>query len=286
MFGCAPSPAVIAAMARKIAGCIAPALDAIIKALLKAGVAHFDETGFRVAGKLAWVHSASSGRHVLVTVHSKRGTEGMKAAGVLPAFTGIACHDAWAPYDTYSGVAGHALCNAHILRELIAVTQTGTDQDVIWAQQGIDALIALKDAADAAHAAGHDAIDPKVLDKHGGYFRDAAATGITVNATRRTSLQKKRHALAARMAARADDYLRYAHDLRIPFDNSEAGHPDGQAPYQGLRLHAVHDRRRELLRNPLLPGHRHPARHQLARRPHHGRTRRPLDARDRLTPGN
>ena len=222
MFGCAPSPAVIAAMARKIAGCIAPALDAIIKALLKAGVAHFDETGFRVAGKLAWVHSASSGRHVLVTVHSKRGTEGMKAAGVLPAFTGIACHDAWAPYDTYSGVAGHALCNAHILRELIAVTQTGTDQDVIWAQQGIDALIALKDAADAAHAAGHDAIDPEVLDKHRGYFRDAAATGITVNATRRTSLQKKRHALAARMAARADDYLRYAHDLRIPFDNSEA----------------------------------------------------------------
>jgi transposase/uncharacterized coiled-coil protein SlyX len=146
MFGCAPSPAVIAAMARKIAGRIAPALDAIIKALLEAEVAHFDETGFRVAGKLAWVHSASSGKHVLVTVHAKRGTDGMNAAGVLPAFTGIACHDAWAPYDTYGGVTGHALCNAHILRELVAVTQTGTDRDVIWAQQAIDALLVLKDA--------------------------------------------------------------------------------------------------------------------------------------------
>ena len=50
----------------------------------------------------------------------------MDAAGVLPAFTGIACHDAWAPYDGYNGAAGHALCNAHVLRELTAVTETGT----------------------------------------------------------------------------------------------------------------------------------------------------------------
>ena len=37
----------------------------------------------------------------------------MDAAGVLPSFAGIACHDAWAPYDGYEGVAGHALCGAH-----------------------------------------------------------------------------------------------------------------------------------------------------------------------------
>jgi transposase len=112
MFGCAPTAAAIAAMVRKIAAFTSPAVDAIVKALLKAEVAHFDETGFRVAGKLAWVHSASSGRYVLVTVHPKRGTEGMDAAGVLPAFAGIAVHDAWAPYDTYHGVAAHALCCA------------------------------------------------------------------------------------------------------------------------------------------------------------------------------
>ena len=75
-------------------------------------MAHFDETGFRVAGKLAWVHSASAGKYVLVTVHAKRGRQGMDAAGVLPAFAGIACHDAWAPYDGYDGVTGHALCGA------------------------------------------------------------------------------------------------------------------------------------------------------------------------------
>jgi len=222
MFGCAPSPGALAAMTRKIAGLIAPALDATARALIAAEVAHFDETGFRVAGKLAWVHSASSGKFVLVTVHAKRGTEAMKAAGVLPSFAGIACHDAWKPYDSYADVGAHALCNAHLLRELAAVTETGTEDDVIWAQQAIDALLALKEAADAAREAGQDAADPHVLDKQSRYFRDAAAAGIVINAARSGKLQKKRHALATRMHSREADYLRFAHDLRVPFDNNEA----------------------------------------------------------------
>jgi len=222
MFGCTPSPGTLAAMAKKTAGAIAPALDAIITALIESEVAHFDETGFRVAGKLAWVHSASSGKFVLVTVHARRGREGMEAADVLPSFAGIACHDAWKPYDGYADVAGHALCNAHLLRELAAVTETGTAGDVIWARQAIDALLELKQAADAAAAAGQDAIDTEVLEKQGRWLRDAAAAGITLNAARRSTLQKKRHALATRMRDREGDYLRFAHDLRVPFDNNEA----------------------------------------------------------------
>jgi len=222
MFGCAPSPGALAAMTGKIARLIAPALDVITGALAASEVAHFDETGFRVAGKLAWVHSASSGKFVLVTVHGKRGRQGMDAAGVLPSFAGIACHDAWAPYDGYGGVAGHALCGAHLLRELTAVTETGTADDVIWARQAIDALVELNQAAGAARAAGHDAIDAEVLDKHSRWFRDAADAGIVLNAARRSKLQRKRHALATRMRDRADDYLRFAHDLRVPPDNNEA----------------------------------------------------------------
>ncbi|HUA29339.1 MAG TPA: transposase [Streptosporangiaceae bacterium] len=42
----------------------------------------------------------------------------MDAAEVLPAFRGIAVRDAWAPYDSYQDLAGHALCNAHALRAL------------------------------------------------------------------------------------------------------------------------------------------------------------------------
>jgi len=92
--------------------------------------AHFDETGFRVEGKLHWLHSASTALFSLITCHPRRGTKGMDAAGVLPHFAGVAVHDAWAPYDTYPQLT-HALCNAHVLRELIAVTDhhaaTATD---------------------------------------------------------------------------------------------------------------------------------------------------------------
>jgi len=222
MFGCAPSPGALAAAAKKTAGFLAPALAAITRHLIAAGVVHFDETGFRTAGRLAWVHSASAGKFALFTVHAKRGKDGMRAAGVLPSFAGIAVHDAWAPYDTFGNVAGHALCGAHVLRELVAVTETGTDLDKTWAQQATDALLALNEAAGAARAAGQGAIDAGTRAGHEDWYRQAAAAGVALNAARKSKLQQKRHALATRMKDREADYLRFARDLRVPFTNNPA----------------------------------------------------------------
>jgi transposase len=75
-------------------------------------VAGFDETGFRVEGKLAWVHCARTGKYTLLMVHPRHGKAAMEAMGVLPSFSGVAVHDAWAPYDLYTGAA-HQLCCAH-----------------------------------------------------------------------------------------------------------------------------------------------------------------------------
>ena len=222
MFGCAPSPGALAAAARKTAGFLAPALAVISRHLIACEVAHFDETGFRTAGKLAWVHSASHGKFALFTVHAKRGKDGMKAAGILPSFAGIAVHDAWAPYDTFGNVAGHALCGAHVIRELVAVTETGADLDRAWAQQAIDALLALNEAAEAARVAGQAAIDAETRKKHEDWYRKAAETGIALNAARQGKLQQKRRALATRMRDREADYLRFARDLRVPFTNNPA----------------------------------------------------------------
>jgi transposase len=112
--------------------------------------------GCGVAGRLHWLHVATSARFTALFCHRKRGKEAIDAAGVLPDFTGTLVHDAFAPYARYLA-ARHGLCNAHLLRELIAVVDHHTAQPPAgadtppgwcWAQQVIDALLALKAITD------------------------------------------------------------------------------------------------------------------------------------------
>ncbi len=224
LFGVPVSPGAVAGMVTRIAGALGAPLEAIRQAVAGAGVAHFDETGFRVAGKLAWVHSASAGNHVLITVHQKRGTKGMEAAGVLPAFAGIAVHDAWAAYDTYAGVAGHALCNAHALRELQAVIDASAPGQWCWAGQAADALRNMKRQADASLAVDGtlDHLDPAAITAARSRYHSAVLTGEKETSARAGPLMSKHHALARRLRQREDDYLRFTRDTRVPFDNNAA----------------------------------------------------------------
>ena len=84
--------------------------------LRQQAVLHADETGAKVNGKLHWCHVACCAGGTLYTVHEQRGFEALKAAGVLPDFEGVVVHDAWNTYFRLPGA--HALCNAHLLREL------------------------------------------------------------------------------------------------------------------------------------------------------------------------
>ena len=187
-----------------------------------APVAYFDETGFRVEGRLQWVHSASTGKWSLITVHRKRGVEAMNAAGVLPGFHGVAVHDAWAPYDTYTA-AGHALCNAHLLRELQYVIDNTPSGRWCWAQQATDALMEMKTLVETAITGGGlDRLDPQALNNQVKLFHDAAVIGAGDTKARTGKLMAKFHALATRMTRRQDDYLRFTRDERVPFTNNAA----------------------------------------------------------------
>jgi len=111
-------------------------------------VVHFDETGLRCEGRNRWLHSASTPMWTRLFFHRKRGTEAMGKMNILPGFTGTAVHNAWAPYDTYTA-ARHALCNAHLLRELQALTDhhhasTEATRAWCWAQQVSRALLTLQ----------------------------------------------------------------------------------------------------------------------------------------------
>jgi transposase len=222
LFGTPVSEGTVAAMTTRAAGGLDGFLEWVRANLAAAEVVNFDETGLRVEGKLRWVHSASTGKYSLIFVHDRRGTKGMDAAGVLPEFTGIAVHDAWAPYDTYQAVT-HALCGAHVLRELQAVTDLADEDQWCWATQASDALRELNQLVnDALVASSTLDIDPAALANAVDRYRSAALLGVEVTRPRVSKLMGKHNALARRLLDRQDDYLRFTLDPRVPFDNNAA----------------------------------------------------------------
>ena len=85
LFGVPISQGSVAAMTARAARRLEDDFLALLRtALTGAELVHFDETGFRVAGRLHWVHSASSGKYSLLYGHPKRGRDAMNAGGVLP----------------------------------------------------------------------------------------------------------------------------------------------------------------------------------------------------------
>jgi transposase len=162
LFGIPLSPGTVAALTARAAGRPGGFLDVVREQIARSDVAGFDETGFRVEGRLAWVHCARTGTYTLLTVHPRRGKQAMEAMGVLPAFAGVAVHDAWAPYDGYSS-ADHQLCCAHALSELQAVTDAAPAGEWCWATQAADALTAMQALVSDAISQGRGAAGPDAL---------------------------------------------------------------------------------------------------------------------------
>lgn len=223
LFGVPVSAGTVMSVTRRAAAGLGGFREWVRERITASEVVHFDETGLRVAGKLRWVHSASTGKYSLIWVHDKRGRVAMDAAGVLPALTGVAVHDAWAPYDCYRS-ATHALCNAHLLRELVGVIDTvGPDErGWCWAEQVRTALLELKSLVERAVAEGMSAVDPMLLARHTGYIRSAALIVAATDCRPGDTVAARHRALARRILDRQADYLRFATDFRVPFDNNAA----------------------------------------------------------------
>ena len=219
LFGIPCSSGTVAALTARAARRLDGFLEHVRGQIAVSEVAGFDETGFRVEGRLAWVHCARTGKYTLLMVHPKRGTKAMEAMGVLPRFAGVAVHDAWAPYDTYPA-ADHQLCCAHALRELQAVTDAAPQGQWCWAAQAAEALTAMQQLVSEAIRHGQDVADPAALAAQVRLFRSAALIGAAQTAARSGALMKKHNALARRLLDRQHDYLRFTADYRAPPDNN------------------------------------------------------------------
>lgn len=96
-----------------------------------ANVAHADESGLRVLGKLHWLHTATTLAYTYLFVHEKRGKLALNSdKSILHNMGGWLVHDCWSSYFKFTGLK-HAICGAHILRELQGLIDTGESR---WAK--------------------------------------------------------------------------------------------------------------------------------------------------------
>lgn len=171
------------------------------KALLK----HLDETGFRVMGKLYWLHVLSNIIATYYCVNKKRGFlhEGVE---------GITIHDHWKSYFKMVGVE-HGLCNAHHLRELKGLHQFENES---WAKKMMQLLLLmsrLENPSDAIKARCENLYDSCV--QEGLEFHESQDP---------LSKRKKRkgYNLAIRLRDYKNETLRFFRDAKTPFTNNQA----------------------------------------------------------------
>lgn len=224
VFGATLCKATLQSALAECARCLKPVTDTIKKALIASSVLHCDETGMRVAGKLHWVHSAGTPRLTYYTCHPSRGKKGSDAAGVLSVFTGTAVHDAWCSYAQYD--CKHALCNAHHLRELIALFEEGA----AWAKDMIGLLLQIKTAVERAKQRGQSRLSALLEARFEGCYQRLLKQGYAANPPPAHPPRDKRgrpkHTPARNLLLRLDTHrkqvLAFLYDFAVPFDNNLA----------------------------------------------------------------
>lgn len=197
------------------------AFEAEVKAaLLASEVVHADETSSKVNGKLHWVHVVSNQWLTLYSHHLRRGRVALDAINVLRHIRGVIVHDAWSSYFTLP--AQHALCNAHLIRELQAVYEKEPKKQ-LWAQILRERLIEV-----------HHLKKNKQLTeaKKQTFYHDydaLIAEGLNVNpyqekppGQKGRAKQTKAHNLASRFQWRKEAILLFLEREDVPFDNNLA----------------------------------------------------------------
>ena len=218
-FGLPVSEATVVAACTEAEERLKPTVNTIAASLQTVEVAHADETGLKIAGSLHWMHVVATTLLTWIGFHKKRGEEGMAALNILSAFHGTLVHDGWESYRKLSCV--HALCNAHHLRELIALFEQGQ----AWAGRMIDLLRA------ACHEV-NQAANGVLREEQRAWYRTAYKVilcegerdhpRVESSGKRGRPKQSKAANLLWRLRTHADDVWRFTLEPDVPFTNNLA----------------------------------------------------------------
>jgi transposase len=224
VFGCPISGGTLERMVARGADAVAGIVAAIKQAIIAAPLVHTDETGLSLNGKTAWLHVASTDQLTWYATHPKRGREALDALGVLPAVRGWVVHDGLWSYWHYAQ-CGHALCNAHHLRELTFVEEHLKQP---WAGQLKTLLLEIKEAAGRARADGVPALPAAAQRAWSVRYAALVAEGLRLNPPTspagKVGRPKRSPAgnLALRLITHQEAVLAFMADLQVPFDNNQA----------------------------------------------------------------
>ena len=186
---------------------------------------HFDETGMKISGKLHWLHSAGTKVATFCRIHAKRGAEALDAIGILPKRTGWSIHDFWKPYLKYQQ-ARHALCNAHLIRELVFLVE---QHQQVWAGKLLDLMLRIKQAVEIAQQEQRRTLHPEQIADFEAQYQQCVAQGEQTNPPAvRVARQrgKVKQSVARNLLDRLRDHrekiLAFMYDFKVPFDNNLA----------------------------------------------------------------
>jgi transposase len=212
----------------QVAQQVAPSVAAVKEQLVAAQVAHFDESGLRVEGRLHWLHVASTPQLTYYAVQAQRGAVAMDAIEILPHFTGTALHDGLASYFQYPH-ATHALCNAHHLRELAFIDEQYQQP---WAAEMIRLLLEIKEAVAEARQRHLTRLSPEALQAFERRYDQCVAQGLEANppptatqpptGRRGRKKQSPPKNLLDRLQSHKAAVLVFMYDFQVPFDNNLA----------------------------------------------------------------
>jgi transposase len=223
MFGAPPvcSASVVAWVGKK-AEQLTPVYERIGERVAGEKVRCLDETGYRIGGKLQWLHTTSSLGFTFYRAGEKRGDIARDLKG------GVVVHDHFKPYNGLLEVH-HAFCNAHILRELEGVIEFEKEP---WAELMRAVLLEANAAVRAAREAGKRALSTEQVEAFVERYWVAVRIGLayhrglpaleTKSKTRGRRKQRPGHNLLDRLKKFKTETLRFLTDFDVPFTNNLA----------------------------------------------------------------
>ena len=198
------------------------ASEQVIQAnLLQSIVAYFDETGLRVTGKLHWLHTCCNKLYTYLFIHANRGKKALlDTASLLPKFTGWAMHDCWQSYFKFVDCQ-HAICGAHLLRELYALEQRGS-RWATWFKRYLLTLYHLSDKGTSALSPEQQAKALKLFEKIWTYADQAEPPPQKSASGRGRPKATKGRNLLNRLKKYQTAVYAFAFQQAVPFTNNEA----------------------------------------------------------------